>query len=79
MNGGQPSNSWYDIESLGRAGFNRANERCAGIEASEARLLALIDQQRRPRRLESRYHRPYRRHLKHLRHPFHLRRPDHRF
>jgi len=49
VNGGMPSNSWYDIEALGREAASRAHEKCKGIERSEKTILSLIEQHRKPR------------------------------
>jgi len=49
VNGGMPSNSWYDIESLGRQAATRKHEKCKGIEISENKLLSLIEEHRKPR------------------------------
>ena len=49
VNGGMPSNSWYDIEALGRAAASRAHEKCKGIDISEKTILSLIEQHRKPR------------------------------
>jgi phospholipase/carboxylesterase len=39
INGGMPTNSWYDIESLSTS---RSLERCAGLEDSVARIQGLV-------------------------------------
>ena len=49
VNGGMPSNSWYDIESLGKQAATRAYEKCKGIEMSEKTILSLIEEHRKPR------------------------------